>query len=282
MSSVNCPRCHYSNPADHLYCQNCGTRLPRENDAPVPSAVAPPDQPHTTDGSLEAPPSAPPNAPKSRRTLWIVLLASGAVLFCGLCVVVGLVLVWAGGNSSDDSTDGTPVVTGAELESFRPDPAGGEPSTTGESISSDSGTVTVLLPPDDEWDVVSTDDDFISLEHLYGYLDIGVYRSDIPTSPDDLMREEVESVQNEFPGTEVVVGPDYFEFENGEGVIFALGYELDLVIIDLSDLDVYALGVDTSETVVIWVNIYGLEEDWDELAAAVEPVVQSIRSPLFE
>jgi hypothetical protein len=89
-------------------------------------------------------------------------------------------------------------------------------------------------------------------------------------------------MQDEFSGAEVIVGPEYFEFENGTGVMFAMTYSIDFLILDFAEIDVYSLGVDSSGTVVLWVNFYGFAEDWDDFSADVEPVVQSIRSPLFE
>jgi hypothetical protein len=282
MSSLICPECQYSNPTDHLYCQNCGTKLPDAQGAEAESSGYPQAIAADRQSSIDIPPSAPASSSKSRLSLWLILLAGGAVMFCGLVAFVTLLLVWGSDDAADAATDGAPPVTAADLESFRPDPAGGQSSVTGETVSSDSGTVTIVLPEEHEWDVLATDDRFISLEHLYGYMDIGVYRSDFPTTPEELMDEEVEWMQEEFSGSEVVVGPEYFEFENGNGVMFVMAYDIDLLVLDIPEIDVYAFGVDPSGTVVLSVNFYGFEEDWDEFTAAVEPVVQSIRSPLFE
>jgi hypothetical protein len=305
MATTICPRCQYSNPSDHLYCENCGTRLPDDRDAEVGSAHRSQSPPGNQEAPRQEMPQGPPTGagpdrpsepyehpqplasemstpPKSRLSLWMVLLAGGAVMFCGLFALVAVLLVWGSDDSADTATDGTPAISAADLEPFRPNPAGGEPSISGETVSSDSGTVTAVLPSGAEWDVLSTEGGFISLEHSYGFMEIGVYRSDFPTTPGELMDEEVEWMQEDFSGAEVIVGPEHFEFENGNGVMFAMAYDIDLLVLDIPELDVYALGVDSSGIVVIWVNFYGLADEWDEFAAAVEPVVQSIRSPLFE
>jgi hypothetical protein len=305
MATTICPRCQYSNPSDHLYCENCGTRLPNDRDSDVESAHRSQSPPGNRESPRQEMPQGPPTGagpdgpskphehpqplasemsapPKSKLSLWIVLLAGGAVMFCGLFALVAVLLVWGSDDSADAATDGTPAIAAADLEPFRPNPAGGEPSISGETVSSDSGTVTAVLPSGAEWDVLSTEGGFISLEHSYGFMEIGVYRSDFPTTPGELMDEEVEWMQEDFSGAEVIVGPEHFEFENGNGVMFAMAYDIDLLVLDIPELDVYALGVDSSGIVVIWVNFYGFADEWDVFAAAVEPVVQSIRSPLFE
>ncbi len=279
MSSVNCPRCHYPNPADHHYCQNCGSKLDVE-------AVdeTPPSSQYQSSAEQQQPARQDESSSKSNRSLYLILAAAGVLVFCGLFVVVLFVLALAGGDSSDDGTGGTgtPELSSADLEPFQPDPAGGDVSTSGETVSSDSGTLSLVVPEGNDWDVLSTEDGFVVLEHDYGFLEVGVYRSDFPTTPEELMDEELEWMQEEFPELEVVAGPDSFEFENGTGIAFATSYDIDLFIIDVPELDVYVLGVDESETVVIWINFYGLADEWDSFAADVEPIVRSIRSPLFE
>jgi hypothetical protein len=300
MSSITCPQCSYPNPEDHLFCQKCGSRLtgtdeqdtfepdesPHETEEQFAAELEYSDssefEPDPTQSTMPAEPAAAEPAPSRGIRLWMIILAGAGLMVCGFLAIIVVLAVIGLSDVSGDDNSGEHAIEVADFQRFLPDPSAGEVTVSGETVSSDTGTVSVVIPEDSDWDVVTTQGGFVSLEHTFGFLDIGVFRSDFPTTPDELMDEEVEWMLEEYSDSEVILGPEYFEFENGAGVMFVMAYDMELIILDFPELDVYSLSVDDTGTVVLWINFYGLESEWDDFSGDVEQVVATIRSPLFE
>jgi hypothetical protein len=299
--AIKCPQCSYENPEHNAFCENCGLRLPSPSEAgsvlpsagtlagapgnlaaqgvasgqselfPQVGAVSEPVVPETTPAD---------SGTRNRLPLLVIALIGAFVVLIGF-IALGVLLLLSGVEEMGTST--VSDLSSESLQGFVPQLTAETATIEGETISSDTDTVTLVLPDDSEWSVMGTEDGYVHLEHPLGFLTVGVQHSFQPTTPDALMEAEISWMQTDFPDAEVVAGPEYWQLENGSGVTFALYYEeSEFLGVESYNVDVYAIGTDADGMTTLWINFYVWEEDWEEFHEAVRPVFDSIRSPHFE